>query len=711
MKDSDELIKVPPAQLPFLEVLWASELPLAPIDILERVNALREPPLKPIDENTVKVTLSKMRADALVSVYRLNSAGKYAVVTGKALEDALKTRDGKTRYGAAIQQEDVKSHRRKGTDRDMQKKWDDHAEYIRSLVAKPVLIEPFSLQEVYVEPLAYTIREEREPKPGEQRKQIREVVDLMPTLMEWVEQAEDNVEFATLILSGDAGCGKSSFAQMFAKRLCTPAEGGKKYCVLYVPLQHLPPTMVPRVALSHVANLHGYPADVLNPLGPTEDKIVLILDGLDELAKQGESGERAAQTFAKGIGDAVKDCNNKGRQLRVLLCGRPIAAHDASLSFQDPRQTYFLIPFLPPEPSETITYTDIDIKKHDQRQTWWGKYSTAYNAKVLAGEPHEPPTIPEPLLDKKLSEFTAQPLLLLLLAITYRGHNVFVDPAKIGNQTLPPNPFRKLVKNNREFVALPERMADLYAYLIGQIYYRDMTRKGYGNQSDGKPPISFRDFRDLLGTLGLAAWQTGSTRVATVDAVEALCKTLGLDETLKTYKDVYRVDTVSLFVAFYFKHVNRLQDGKETFEFTVKPFAEALAAIGLASAISDMVDRYGKKPDGRRSKTWTAKILLREWLDIAGPGELTPEMHQNLFDEIGRRVQQGEEPELGKKGREVLAKLFTAIQPCTVTKAEFEKSPHPLLVDAKKEDIVFPVLVGSFPAEELEDLTHVQRIQ
>jgi hypothetical protein len=194
--------------------------------------------------------------------------------------------------------------------------------------------------------------------------------------------------------------------------------------------------------------------------------------------------------------------------------------------------------------------------------------------------------------------------------------------------------------------------------------------------------------------------------------VEQLCEPLGLTQTLKKYKEAYKADTMALFVAFYLSHANRLQDSQESFEFTVKPFAEYLAASGLASAISDIASRLGvPREGGRRGKSWTARELLLEWLQIAGPAELTRELYDMLCQEVERRVQQGEEPELGRKGREVFTQLLEAVQPRMIsTKEEANTTPHLYLVDKDLNKLKYPVYLGSFPAEELKDLSHERRV-
>jgi uncharacterized protein YjbI with pentapeptide repeats len=728
-------IAVPPAQLPVLELLWAQNAPLSPFDILEGVNAVRQiNRQEELTENDLKQTLLKMRKAGLLNVHRPDKTGAYQVVPEKSLEDALKKRDGKTRYGTPIDVSQVIENRRgtRITDGSAQLLWKEHASYISALIKKRIFksdrdlpkaaeehddfTEPYSLLDIYVKPMAYTIVEDEEANSEEEKNiEIRQVVNLFDTLYKWVFRPEKDVEYATLILSGDAGGGKSSFARYFAYKLLFPGDyeqelvpGEEPPDVLYVPLQNLPVSMAPRQALSHIAKQFGYPPDVLNPLGPTDRKTLLIFDGLDELAKQGDGAQRAAQLFAEGISKAVSECREKGRQLRVLLCGRPIAAQDAQRSFQNLQQTYHLLPFHLQEqkPNERkLKYRDFDPKKHDQRHEWWRNYATHFNA---CGPKNVETELPITLLDERLNAFTAQPLLLLLLAITYRDRDIKLNPADVGNQQLPPSPFE--VVDGK--VTVPKRIADLYAYLLARVYYRDMKRKGYDNAGHQSPSIDYCDFRDLLGALGIAAWHTGTARVATVEQVEQLCEPLGLTQTLKKYKEAYKADTMALFVAFYLSHANRLQDSQESFEFTVKPFAEYLAASGLASAISDIASRLGvPREGGRRGKPWTARELLLEWLQIAGPAELTRELYVMLCQEVKRRVQQGEEPELGRKGREVFTQLLEAVQPRMISnKEEAKTTPHLYLVDQDLNKLKYPVYVGSFPAEELKDLSHERRV-
>lgn len=639
MKDKLEMTLVAEAQLEFLQVLWASKNPLSPKQMLAAINKLRVEADRPkVESSTVRVTLSKLRVKGLIALCRPDEQGFWQVVSEDQVSDRLQLKDNKNGYRAAIESSQVRlKHAAKPntTPMTMSDAWAEHAENIRSKLKEFLFDEPMTLADLYVEPLAYVVVPQ-----ANKDLEVRRVVNLMEDMLKW--GTTDDVDYPVRILSGDAGCGKSSFAKVFAWQLVKA-----NIPVALVPLHELVVSISPRDALVKAASKLKLPKDILDPAGQKNQLTVIILDGLDELAKQGDGGERAAKVFARGVQQAVNDCNNKGRKLRVLLCGRPIVAKEASDSFQNQQQSFHLIPYLPQDMNnKAVEYRDLDVKKHDQRQQWWSKYSQTYN-RCATREADEPTVLPDLFREKKLIDFTAQPLLLFLLAITYRGRKKVHEPF---SQQVPPNPFQN--------DTLPERLADVYAWLLGQVYLRENERKAYGFHEERKEAdkLTYEEFRKLMGVLGLAAWHSVTARVATICAVEQLCDLLGLKETLDKYTGLYKTGTLSLFVAFYFKQSSKLADTTETFEFTIKPFAEYLAAVGLVTLLEDCNELLGARKT--RGGRYTERDLLLNLLQAAGPGELTQELDTNLHQEVERRVKQGENNELASKGMQVVTQLI-----------------------------------------------------
>src|SRR5207249_4981276 len=110
----------------------------------------------------------------------------------------------------------------------------------------------------------------------------------------WLE--DEDAPDAVRVLSGPAGAGKSSFARMFGETRIDAGERGER--VVYVPLHRLPFVTPVREAVDAFAADAGYPAGILDP-NRDHGRLLVILDGLDELAKQGAGGGRAAREFAE----------------------------------------------------------------------------------------------------------------------------------------------------------------------------------------------------------------------------------------------------------------------------------------------------------------------------------------------------------------------------------------------------------------------------
>ncbi len=619
-------IIVTPAHREFLHVLWQSSddhgnrLPLRTSEITDRVNRIRKNQgLPELAVSTVPVTLREMREKNLLKIYRFSLDGSpINQVSDGDIKAALDKRDRQTAYGAAISIDDVEGA--------VDQRWlTGHAAFL-SRLAETLFGEKFNLEAVFVRPIGYSVETPPIPakwdRPEQIRdvefekkpKEIRTVIRILDALTEWIDHASpaDRVR----VLVGPPGAGKSSTARIFAKEQIPNRR------VVFVQLHHLDLSRPIVAAFDAFAAEFSYPEGILDP-SADHGPMLIVADGLDELSQQGDAGKRAAEDFAAKILFALNQCQQNGRIVHVLFCGRPIAAQDFGKVFTDPKQTYHLLPFWTPEKDrndDDFEYVgDVKELAMDRREQWWKRYTKAVGDIV-----NEMPAL---LKDEKLEEFTAQPLLNFLLALAYRDRD---KPSKVAHSPenpVPPNPF-----TGNE---VPNRMADVFAWLLRKIYDRE-----YEHRHKLIENMSFTDFRDMMALFGMTAWHTGDGRTASVKATDALAVPMRLKGVLTDYAKSCKEGIVGLFLAFYFR--NRITNGEETFEFSIKPFAEYLAAAGVVSAIADIASRFGtrKNPNDKRDKSiWEAKELAFEWLQIVGPAAIDHALDQHIREEVARRVE------------------------------------------------------------------------
>ena len=119
-----------------------------------------------------------------------------------------------------------------------EQRWARYSAWLERQVDEPLFAEAFSLKQIYI-PLRACYERKPETQPskdvslmtgkGETNKLERVLVELEPTLLNWVKTAEK--EDAVRVICGGPGCGKFSFAKIFAARLIA----NKTIPVLFVP--------------------------------------------------------------------------------------------------------------------------------------------------------------------------------------------------------------------------------------------------------------------------------------------------------------------------------------------------------------------------------------------------------------------------------------------------------------------------------------------
>ena len=341
----------------------------------------------------------------------------------------------------------------------------------------------------------------------------RVVIDLEEELEVWLQAADRND--AIRILSGGPGSGKSSFAKIFAAR---QSANGRR--VLFIPLHQFDPTGDLEKA---VGSFIGYDAFLsFNPLDrdQSESRLLIIFDGLDELALQGKISKEVAQNFIREVQRKVERFNYQETRLQVLISGREVVVQDNSSDFRQPGQILHLLPYFVPEDKREREADEqyVDPKKRldlDQRDIWWRRYGE------ISGRGYK--KLPKELDRGNLVEITAQPLLNYLVALSYdQGELDFSEETNL-NQ--------------------------IYQSLLDAVYERGYERNRRHASIRG---MEKRNFVRILEEIALAAWH-GDGRTTTIQEIEAHCDGSGLKELLAIFEEGARAGVTRLLAAFYFR--------------------------------------------------------------------------------------------------------------------------------------------------------------
>ncbi|MFA7243006.1 MAG: pentapeptide repeat-containing protein [Sulfuricellaceae bacterium] len=475
--------------------------------------------------------------------------------------------------------------------------WHTYAAQLQQCLDEGVFNEPFGLRQIYIPLNAFY--EEEIPKTGAAdepgRKKRRVVVELAQELETWLNKNDRND--AIRVVSGGPGSGKSSFAKVFAARI---AEQGRLK-VLFVPLHLIDST---RDFIDEIGRfVHDDGQLKNNPLDADggEANLLIILDGLDELASQGRAAAATARDFVRTVQQTVERRNLHQLQLRVLFSGREVVVQESESEFRRPHQVLTVLPYYVASPEEEF-YDPQRLLKKDLRQIWWQNYGRLIG-KNFAGLPKE-------LKREDLVKITAQPLLNYLLALSFcRGKLDFASAVTL-NQ--------------------------IYHDLIEAVYER-----GYEN---GRRHVSVRglpseDFFLILEEIGLAAWH-GDGRTTTVTEIEKHCRDGGFGNQLDAFQDGAKRGITRLLAAFFFRQHGERVKGDPTFVFTHKSFGEYLAARRLVRAMQDVVEELTRRETTGRGKGWGEIEALHHWAIWCGPTAISPYIHQFLVAEVSAMTQE-----------------------------------------------------------------------
>ena len=500
-----------------------------------------------------------------------------------------------------------------------EQEWRLYSAWLQKQIDEPMFLEAFGLRQIYMPLLAYYRRQAEDAKASfghPEKHSERVVVDVEKDLEHWLQTADKTD--AIRILSGGPGSGKSSFAKIFAAH-----QAAQKQRVLLVPLHQFDPTGDLETAIASFIRYDNFlstnPLDLQQLSGP----LLIVFDGLDELALQGRIAREVAQSFIREVQRKVERFNQRQVLLKVLITGREIVVQDNSSEFRQPHQILYLLPYFIPEDKREQDNNERYVDPHqwlatDRRQAWWKRYG-AISGKSYDGLPPE-------LNRGNLIEITAQPLLNYLVALSYaQGKLAFTEETNL-NQ--------------------------IYYSLLQAVYERGYEQNRRHATLQG---MAQRDFVRILEEIALASWH-GDGRTTTVKEIEAHCENSGLRNLLKVFEAGAEAGITRLLAAFYFRQSGGLREGERTFEFTHKSFGEYLTARRIVRCIARihiMLQRRVEDVD----EGWDTREALVEWAKICGSSTW---MSHYLFDFVKDEIRL-QEPEQVAQWQITLVELVNVV--------------------------------------------------
>lgn len=468
--------------------------------------------------------------------------------------------------------------------------WMRYAAWLQRRVDEPMFAEAFGLRQVYVPLRAYYECKIESSKTDDldysttrrDENTLRYVVDLQTAVLDWLDQAEK--DDAIRIICGGPGCGKSSFGRMLAAYLAET----EKLPVLFIPLHQFDPSGDLVDALNNFLRTDLDNILPPNPLekGSAERQILLVFDGLDELAMQGKVAAQVAQDFVREVQKKLLAFNRTEARVFALINGRDLAIQTIKTEFRKIGQILHILPYFQNEKEKKKhNYSKEErgqkLLQQDQRQIWWRIYG------YLRGRGYV--GIPKVLNQGKLIEITAQPLLNYLVALSYD-------------------------RNEIDFSA-ESNLNIIYNDLLTQVYKRDW--EGYKHPTLGN--IKQKDFIRILEEIAIACWH-GNGRTTTIKHIADRCANGTLKQVLEIFEGGANEGVTRLLTAFYFRQSD-IQGSEATFEFTHKSFAEYLIARRIVLELKLIQSEFSRHCENI-DVGWDEKECLRRWINLCGIVEL-----------------------------------------------------------------------------------------
>jgi hypothetical protein len=474
--------------------------------------------------------------------------------------------------------------------------WRRYRAWLVRQVDRPMFQEGFGLRSVYVPLRAWYYKPKRSatlkvPAPQERDPDVpRVATDLATLVRRWLTRADPRD--AIRVISGGPGSGKSSFARMLAAELCE--EGDVQ--VLFVPLHLLEATDDLVDAVGEFVRSSGFLSH--NPLDPEdgEAQLLLILDGLDELAMRGKQAQEVAGRFVREVLRKLDVVNTGDRpRLQVLLVGRELVIQSQQHEFRRPGQILNLLPYYIPKSQRSWTWASgKKILEEDQRTIWWRKYGCQIGRSFAE--------MPDGLERDDLKEVTGQPLLNYLIALSYCSGSLELSGSF--------------------------NLNSVYHGLMESVWCRDWE----GREYEGIRGLSLAQFERVLEEISLSAWHGGG-RTTTIDEVHSRCLSSAAGRLLARFEQGAREGVSRLMTAFYFRQHGERSSGEPTFEFTHKSFGEFLTARRILRSLDRIATQFGRR-DEDPDDGWAEAEALVHLAGLCGPTLLDQDLMAFLSREL-----------------------------------------------------------------------------
>ena len=570
-----------------------------------------------------------------------------------------------------------------GRTRNWQRYWNSLIADIRRPLLNFDLDDPnaVSLEQVYV-PLRCWFDRPGEDEEGEPVTE-RVFTWLDGKIKDWLA-AEDKADPFRLI-SGEMGCGKSSFARMLAADL---ARANKP--VLLVPLHRLGrrtgDTLRDVGAYAEHPDRLGH--DLLTPAvipdydpGKGQGPLLLIFDGLDELTTLEGSTARSAREFVAELCRLIQTLNDGSLRVRALFVGRPLAVQDVTLVRQPGNRLHVLRFRYDPEaeleetaqkieedgarrvrgarePSIAARYEPEDGEDAltaDQAEQWWRGYQHATR--------QSPTGVPERWqgddVPRAIRDLLAQPLLNFLVAIVPQG-----DEATSVN--------------------------DLYRRLFDDLYDRETGTGAYQGQppkSEALVGLDREVFQEVLQHIAVAAWHHGDRTVRKED-IETCLVRLGRDDLKDQISEVG--SGLGTILNSFFVEARR-DDRPDAYDFTHKSFREYLTARCLRNLVADIAHRL--HADDRRRWRYGLEDAAEEWREATAAVPWDVDLQTFFVDEI--RIWEAKDRDGLVHAKDALCRVFDHVLDAGLPVSDRMDRTHTVLQQSANTEAAFMAALGA----------------